>query len=219
MSTPTESPKLSTRELQIVHLAEQGLTDKQIAHQLGISKATVSTYWVRVRDKLGKVSRTELVATTLKADWDHQIEELRREHIGETDHSEGEPRTDPFWREVIEAAPDGILLVSESGQITDLNASAAEMFGYERSELLSQPVTVLVPEHFRTDHAQCQDEYMKSPEKRAMGEGTCTCAVRKDGSPIPVDIALGAVRTPVGENVICIVRTTTATSDCTDLCG
>ena len=54
--------ELSTREREIVVRAATGATDKEIADHLDISVATLRTYWIRVRDKLGAVNRTHAIA-------------------------------------------------------------------------------------------------------------------------------------------------------------
>lgn len=53
--------KLSPRERQVIHLAGEGKTDKEIARDLGIQPGTVGTLWARIRAKLGPCNRTELV--------------------------------------------------------------------------------------------------------------------------------------------------------------
>ena len=54
--------QLSDRELTVLTLAVQGFTDDMIARELGIERGTVNSYWVRIRGKMGNLSRTELVA-------------------------------------------------------------------------------------------------------------------------------------------------------------
>ena len=53
--------QLTPRERDVVRLAAQGLTNKVIARQLGISPRTVEGHLNHVFDKLGTSSRTELV--------------------------------------------------------------------------------------------------------------------------------------------------------------
>jgi DNA-binding NarL/FixJ family response regulator len=53
------------REAQVLSFAAEGMTDKQIAAELGISLATVDTYWRRIRTKFDSTSRTEAVAKAL----------------------------------------------------------------------------------------------------------------------------------------------------------
>ena len=53
---------LSDSERQIALLAAEGLTDKEIQRQLGLSASTVATYWKRIREKLQCVNRAEAMA-------------------------------------------------------------------------------------------------------------------------------------------------------------
>lgn len=64
MSIEQEESRPS-REAQILSLAAEGLTDRQISLDLDISLATVDTYWRRIRAKFGASSRTEAVAKAL----------------------------------------------------------------------------------------------------------------------------------------------------------
>lgn len=57
---------LSTRETEILRLACSGCTDKQIAAEIGISPATVKSYWIRIRQKIGGSNRTEAVARAIQ---------------------------------------------------------------------------------------------------------------------------------------------------------
>ena len=60
-------PSLSERELQVLDYATQGYTDDMIAQALGIGKGTVNSYWVRIRGKMGHLSRTHLVANHIQS--------------------------------------------------------------------------------------------------------------------------------------------------------
>jgi len=53
---------LSARQKQIVDLASQGRTDKEIAILLGVEPGTIRTYWDRLRVRFAAKSRTEVVA-------------------------------------------------------------------------------------------------------------------------------------------------------------
>ena len=56
---------LSKRELEVVQCLVQGLTNREIADQMGLSQHTIKNYLFRVFDKLGVSSRTELLFMTL----------------------------------------------------------------------------------------------------------------------------------------------------------
>lgn len=65
ITTPSAS-KLTRREREIVQMIERGLSDKLIARELGISRATVVTYVRRAFEKTNVSNRAELVARVLK---------------------------------------------------------------------------------------------------------------------------------------------------------
>ncbi len=57
--------RLTTREAEIVRLVARGMSNKAIAHHLGISSRTVEGHLNHVFDKLDVASRTELVHVAL----------------------------------------------------------------------------------------------------------------------------------------------------------
>jgi DNA-binding NarL/FixJ family response regulator len=63
---PAYTLPLSPRELQIAHLIETGLTNKEIGRQLGIEAATVKNHVHNMCDKL-KVHRRGEVAARIRA--------------------------------------------------------------------------------------------------------------------------------------------------------
>lgn len=117
-----------------------------------------------------------------------------------------------YWRfrDLLEAAPDGILEVELDGTIVLLNAAAERMFGYAREELLGQLIELLVPESLRSRHRTHRDHYAEHPITRPMGVGLELFARRKDGSEFPVEISLSPIRSTQGSRVIAIVRDITA---------
>jgi len=56
---------LAARELQVMNLVAEGLSNKEIAGKLGIREHTVSNYLFRIYNKLGVSSRVELVLYSL----------------------------------------------------------------------------------------------------------------------------------------------------------
>ena len=106
------------------------------------------------------------------------------------------------FRLVVEAAPNGMLLVDERGTIVMVNASALRQFGYERKELLDQSVEMLIPGPSRSDHRQHRAGFSKAPQTRSMGGGRELFGLRKDGSEIPVEIGLTPIQLATGMGVL-----------------
>ena len=106
------------------------------------------------------------------------------------------------FRLVVEAAPNGMLLVDEHGTIMMVNASALRQFGYERDELLGKSVEMLIPGPSRFGHRQHRAGFSKAPVTRSMGGGRELFGLRKDGSAIPVEIGLTPIQTATGMRVV-----------------
>ena len=66
----------------------------------------------------------------------------------------------------IDALPDAIVVVDRSGRIVELNIQTVGLFGYARTELLGEPVEMLLPERLRTRHVGERDRYDQSPHVR-----------------------------------------------------
>jgi len=99
---------------------------------------------------------------------------------------------------ILEAAPIGIVAVDATGCIVRVNRNAQHLFGYAETELIGQPLTILIPEESREIHLQQCAEYTRNPHIRPMGSGLNLSARRKNGSVFPAEISLGFIETPQG---------------------
>lgn len=110
------------------------------------------------------------------------------------------------FRRLLEAAPDGMVIVDEHGRIGLANAQAQKLFGYTEAELLGQGVEILVPEARRPAHAEHRRGYFRDAHTRPMGAGLDLWGVRKDGATFPVEISLSPMQTEDGLLVISAIR-------------
>jgi len=69
-----------------------------------------------------------------------------------------------IYKRIFETTPDALLVVDHSGYITLVKARAENLFGYDRSELVGQPIEKLVPPRYVSRHAEHRAGFM--------GEGT-----------------------------------------------
>jgi len=109
------------------------------------------------------------------------------------------------FRRIVEADPNGVLVVDQKGRIVLVNARTEELFGYGREELQGKPLEILVPERFRAGHAGQRERFFARFEKRPMGMGRELLARRKDGTEFPVEIGLNPVRDASEPLVLAIV--------------
>jgi two-component system sensor histidine kinase DevS len=117
--------------------------------------------------------------------------------------------TDDAVRAVVEAAPDGIILADEGGQILLANAQIERMFGYPRGQLLGRSVDEMLPESLRQVHRAHRRRYRAEPRTRPMGAGLTLRGRRADGSEFPVEISLSPLQTDDGLRVVAVVRDVT----------
>ena len=98
----------------------------------------------------------------------------------------------------VEAAPNAMMMVDQSGCIQLVNRSTEELFEYKRGELLGRHIEMLVPERFRAAHPGHVTTFGLKPEVRAMGAGRELFGRRKNGSEVPIEIGLNPIETPGG---------------------
>jgi PAS domain S-box-containing protein len=110
------------------------------------------------------------------------------------------------YRGLLEAAPDAMVVVNQSGEIVLLNLQAEKQFGYRRDELLGQQVTNIIPEGFAE---RLVADGLRSAEDalaQQIGTGIELIARRKDGSEFPMELMLSPLRSPEGILVTAAIR-------------
>jgi two-component system, sensor histidine kinase and response regulator len=153
-------------------------TEIRLRHKDG-SYRTMLSRGAAARDAAGKTLR--FVGVLI------DITELRR--------AEGALRaSEERFRVVVEAAPNGMVMVGPDGRIVLANVQMKKLFGYEADELIGESVERLVPERFRDGHPALRGRFFAAPEARGMGAGRDLFGCRKDGSEFPVEIGLNPIR-------------------------
>jgi PAS domain S-box-containing protein len=119
---------------------------------------------------------------------------------------------DARLQSLVEFAPNTIVVVGIDGRIETFNREGERCFGYERDEVLGQPLEILVPERLRQQHVGHRNRFFAdrlSAEPVRMGNGAVIYGRRRDGSEFPVEVNLSAVRTDQGTKVLAVISDTT----------
>lgn len=103
---------------------------------------------------------------------------------------------------VVEASPTGLVMTDPNGRIVLVNAQIEKLFGYQRAELLGQPIEILVPERFRPPHADHRRGFLSQDGHRALKE---LHGLRRDGTEFPAEIGLSRIETSSGHGVMASV--------------
>ncbi len=95
---------------------------------------------------------------------------------------------------IVESSDDAIIATTLDRRVLTWNAGATALYGYEAEEVIGQNVSFLVP-------AERTEEMAGILRRMAAGEDVRhieTVRIRKDGSRVPVALALWALRGPDG---------------------
>ena len=111
-------------------------------------------------------------------------------------------RSEVGFRQVVESAPNAIVMIGPTGLIEMVNAQTERVFGYTRDELLGKPIEMLVPERYRPNHPELRKSFFADPVSRPMGAGRDLYGLKKDGSEFPVEIGLNPIETDEGTMVL-----------------
>ena len=98
------------------------------------------------------------------------------------------------FREVVERATDGLVMMGEDGLITYFNRAAERMFGYGRDEALGKSVTMLMPEGYRRPHDVGIRRYLDSGQSSMLGTVRQIEGLHKSGAVFPIECTISACR-------------------------
>ena len=112
----------------------------------------------------------------------------------------------PDVGDLLESAPDGMVIVNVDGRIVVVNSQTEIQFGYSRQELIGLPVEILIPARLERLHVKHRASFLAAPHVRPMGAGQELLGKRKNGTEFPVEISLSPLRTPQGVFVTSAVR-------------
>src|SRR5688572_68076 len=115
------------------------------------------------------------------------IGQLVRREQAERQTRESEAR----FRAFTENATVAIVIIDEASTITYANAATGRIFGYAATDLLGQPLTILMPASLREQHHSGMKRYVRTGQRKLRWEGVELVGLKADGAPIPLEISFG----------------------------
>ena len=107
-----------------------------------------------------------------------------------------------YFSMALEAAPTGMLVVNERGEILIANAQIERIFGYPHGQLVGKPFEALVPEQQRGQKLDHRAFFVDAPTPRSMGAGRDLYGLHRDTRQIPIEVALMRLDTAEGRLVV-----------------
>ena len=167
------------------------------------SRPLVSGLSLKGQRKDGRIFDAEIALTPVETEAGMLISSTIRD-ISVDDTSEA------YFKNILESAPDAMVIIDHHGRIAVVNGQAERMFGYSRQDMLGQEVELLLPESVRHRHISHRAAYSGDPHLRPMGLDMELLGRRKDGSEFPVEISLSPVTSASGAFVSSVIRDVTS---------
>ncbi len=118
------------------------------------------------------------------------------------DMTEFAKHVDEKFHQVVENWPNGVLLVDRAGRIVLVNTETEKMFGYQKDELLSHPIEILIPSRFREQQSEHSLNFSIKTRSEMAGAVRDLYWLRKEGSEFPIEIGLTPLKTEAGRQVL-----------------
>jgi PAS domain S-box-containing protein len=98
---------------------------------------------------------------------------------------------DTKTRRVIDSALDAVLSIDEGGKVTEWNAQAETMFGWNRDEAVGRRLSELfIPHRYRDAHDKGLQHFLSTGEGPLLNRRIEIVALRRDGTEFPVEVSI-----------------------------
>jgi two-component system CheB/CheR fusion protein len=109
-------------------------------------------------------------------------------------------------RATLDSAADAIVTIDESGHVLSFNRAAEKLFGYGPSEVIGKNLSMLMPSPYSQEHDGYLARYRETGVARMIGIGREVEGLRKDGSRVPLDLAVSEFTDATGRKFTGILR-------------
>lgn len=91
---------------------------------------------------------------------------------------------------ILDNVDEGIVTISEQGEIELFNPGAERLFGFSNEEAVGKNVSMLMPEPYRSQHDARIAHYLRTGEAHVIGIGREVAGQRKDGGVFPMELRI-----------------------------
>jgi len=200
----TEQELLGMHSLDLVHPEDRGeVREKAIECLKGYSSPPYEYRFIKKNGEvmwiLEKVTSTEYKGKRAAVGSFMDITERKRIACALEESAER-------FRSVVQTATDAVVSIDAHGSIVFWNQAAEIMFGYSADEVMSKPLTFVMPERFREAHIKGLNRTVAGGESKIIGRTVEIAAIRRDQSEFPVELSLAKWQTSEGLYFTAIIR-------------
>jgi PAS domain S-box-containing protein len=99
------------------------------------------------------------------------------------------------FEKLLEAVPDALVGVDQTGVIRFVNRQIEHLFGYDRDQLIGEPIDTLVPEPLWQVYAAHREDFFADPKTRSLGLDLELSGQHQDGTKFPIHITMSLIDT------------------------
>jgi len=115
-------------------------------------------------------------------------------------------RTASLFRQLLDSAPDAMVVSDHHGTIILVNTVTEILFGYPRADLVGRSTEILLPTRHHAAHRRLRRRFLRRPQLRPMGDGYEMEGRRKDGEEFPAKVSLGPLASEDGMLIVSAIR-------------
>jgi PAS domain S-box-containing protein len=94
-------------------------------------------------------------------------------------------------RSILDTAVDGIITIKRDGTVESFNRAAERVFGFSAGDVIGKNIKILMPSPYQEEHDGYLDRYLSTRQAHIIGVGREVRGRRKDGSLVPIELAVG----------------------------
>ena len=100
-----------------------------------------------------------------------------------------------WFEKLVEAVPDALVGMDQEGVIRFVNAQTELLFGYDRGQLVGEPINMLVPDTLWRIYVEHREDYFADPRTRSSGLDVELSGRHHSGGEFPIHVSMTSIDT------------------------
>jgi PAS domain S-box-containing protein len=115
-------------------------------------------------------------------------------------------QSEELYRAVADSAIDAIITIDNNGIIVNSNQGAKRIFGFDESEIIGHPITLVIPDNYKSLHLDGFERIQNGEKSRVIGKTVELQGTRKNGEVFPIELSIAQWHSSSGQFFTGIIR-------------